>query len=59
MRNNEAKSIALGGVLAALAVVIMCMGGLIPVATYVCPTLCMIALCFVVQLCGKRIAWAW
>ena len=59
MRNNQAKFIAVGGVLAALAIVIMCLGGLIPIATYVCPALCMVLLCFVLQLCGRRIAWAW
>ena len=50
---------ALGGVFAALAVVIMSMGGMIPVATFVCPMLCMILLGIVTQLCGKRIGWAW
>lgn len=50
---------ALGGVLAALAVVIMSMGTLIPVATYVCPMLCAILLKLVLNTCGKRTAWAW
>lgn len=50
---------ALGGVMAALAVVIMCMGGLIPVATYVCPMLCALLLQVVLKLCGGRVAWAW
>jgi len=50
---------ALGGVLAALAVVIMSMGTLIPVATYVCPMLCALLLKTVLRICGKRIAWAW
>ena len=59
MRNRDAKAVALGGMLAALALVIMCLGGLIPVATYVCPVLCMLLLAFVLGLCGKRIAWAW
>lgn len=54
-----ARQIALGGVMAALAVTIMSMGGLIPVATYVCPMLCAIIQFFVVLTCGKRIAWAW
>ena len=36
---DNAKNMALGGVMAALAVVIMCMGGLIPLATYVCPAM--------------------
>ena len=50
---------ALGGIFAALAVVIMSMGGLIPVATFVCPMLCMILLSVVTQLCGNRVGWAW
>ena len=50
---------ALGGVLAALAVVIMNLGGLIPVATYVCPMLCMLLLQMVLKTCGSRVAWAW
>ena len=50
---------ALGGILAALAVVIMGMGTLIPVATYVCPMLCAMILQVVLKTCGVRIAWAW
>lgn len=45
--------------MAALAVVIMCMGGIIPVATYVCPMLCAVLLAAVLRLTGRRIAWAW
>ena len=50
---------ALGGLLAALAVVVMSMGTLIPVATYVCPVFCAILLRIVLNICGRRIAWAW
>ena len=50
---------ALGGLLAALAVVVMSMGTLIPVATYVCPMLCALVLQLVLKICGKRVAWAW
>lgn len=50
---------ALGGILAALAVIIMSLGGLIPVATYVCPMLCAILQFTVLKFCGKRVAWAW
>lgn len=50
---------ALGGVLAALAVTIMAMGTLIPVATYVCPMLCCLLVQLVKKTCGDRIAWAW
>jgi len=39
--------------------VIMNLGGLIPVATYVCPMLCAVLLQFVRKICGNRIAWAW
>lgn len=45
--------------MAALAVVIMCMGGIIPMATYVCPMLCSLLLAVVLWLTGRRIAWAW
>ena len=58
-RNSIAKSTALGGILAALAIVVMSLGGMIPVATYVCPMLCTILLNVVVLSCGFRIAWAW
>lgn len=50
---------ALGGMMAALAMVIMCLGGMIPVATYACPMLCMLLLQFVLKSCGSRTAWAW
>ena len=56
---GEARRIALGGMMAALAVVIMSLGGLIPVATFVCPMLCMLLLAFVTRFCGSRIGWAW
>lgn len=59
MRRNSAKEIALGGILAALALVIMCLGGLIPLATFVCPMLCCLMVKLVRGLCDKRIAWAW
>jgi len=58
-KRNQTKSIALGGMLGALAVVIMSMGGLIPVATFVCPMLCMILQSVVLKNCGERISWAW
>lgn len=56
---TTAKQIALGGILAALAVVIMCLGGMIPVATYTIPMLCAILQFTVLRHCGKRMAWAW
>ena len=59
MRNTPAARIALGGMLAALAVVIMNLVGMIPVATFVCPMLCMMILTLVLRFCGKQIGWAW
>lgn len=58
-RNDAPRKMALGGMLAALAVVIMSLGGLIPMATYVCPMLAMLNLQLVLQLCGRRVGWAW
>ncbi|MBQ8236883.1 MAG: hypothetical protein IJZ39_01875 [Oscillospiraceae bacterium] len=59
MRNDAARHMALGGVMAALAVVIMALGGMIPLNTFLCPILCMMLLRFVLVSCGKRVAWAW
>ena len=59
MRHNSAKNIALGGVMAALALVVMCLGGLIPLATYVCPMFCAVLLMVVLKMTGGRVAWAW
>lgn len=59
MHNTNAKRMALGGLLAAVAVVIMCLGGMIPLATYVCPMLCILTQYIVLCLCGRRVAWTW
>lgn len=59
MNRTSAKSVALGGVLAGLAVVLQCLGGLIPIATFAVPVLCMVLECFVLRMCGRRISWAW
>ena len=45
--------------MAALAVTVMSLGGMIPVATYVCPMLCMMLELTVLIYCSKRVAWAW
>ncbi len=58
-KSSPASFAALGGVLAALAVTIMSLGTVIPVATYVCPVLCTVILRVVLKICGLRIAWAW
>ena len=50
---------ALGGMLAGVAVVIMCLGGLIPIATYICPMLCCLTQFLVLRFCGRKLAWTW
>lgn len=57
MRRNETKRIALAGILAGLAVVIMCLGAIIPFSTYISPMLCCITLCVVSGFCGIRLSW--
>lgn len=59
MRNSSTKAIALSSMLAAVALVIMCLGGLIPFATYVCPMLCALVGYLVLQFCGRKLAWIW
>lgn len=59
MRNNAVKEIALGGMLAAVALVIMCLGGLIPLATFICPMFSTLTGFLVFWFCGKKIAWCW
>lgn len=59
MRQSKARSIALGGMLTAAAVVVMCLGSMIPVNTYICPVACMLLSRPVLKLCGKKIAWCY
>ena len=57
--NSSAKKIALGGLFAALAMVVMCLGGLIPVATYVSPMICALLCHFIFLFTGAANSWAW
>ncbi len=61
--SNDPKTIAyktaLGGVLGALAVVIMILGGALGIGTYAAPVLCCMVLEIVRRNCGKRMTWAW
>ena len=58
-RRNASFPVAFGGMMAAVAVVIMCLGTLIPVATLVCPMLCILVGKVVLDRCGSKIAVAW
>ncbi len=57
--NSSAKRMALGGVTAALAVVIMCLGTLIPVATYMVPMVLCLFLGFLKPMLGTKYGLAW
>lgn len=62
MRGNKhsiAREVAFCGVFAAVALVIMCLGGFVPIATYACPVLCMLILAGVYGITNKRLAWTW
>ena len=58
-KRTGASAIALGGMLAALAIVIMSLGTSLMIGTYACPVLVIIIQKLVLLTCGKRIAWAW
>ena len=56
MRPSRARPVALGGMLTAAAVVVMCLGSMIPVNTDVCPMLCILLTRPILKLCGRKIA---
>lgn len=53
MKRTTSKEIALCGVLAALALTVMILGGMFPAASYCCPVLACILLVPVVETCGQ------
>ncbi len=57
--NSSAKRMALGGVTAALAVVLMCLGTLIPVATYMVPMVICLFLGMLKPVLGAKYGLAW
>ena len=59
LNNRKTKNIALGGILASVAIVIMCLGGLIPFSTYVCPVLCILVGNIYISICGIKMGWVW
>ena len=61
MKQGKSAEIALCGMMTALAVVILCLGGLIPAATFCCPVLASLVLLPVLQRWGRRdavLVWA-
>ncbi len=59
MKKGSAASMAFGGVLGALAVMIQYLGGFIPIATYLCPGIAILLCWLVARQCGSRVTWAW
>ena len=55
---KSSRRMALTGVLCALAVVVMMMGGLIPLATFCCPAIAALVLIPIFVECGEKTAWA-
>ena len=53
---NNAKKIALSGVLCALAIAVMMLGGMIPLATFCCPAIAGLCLIPIFVECGERTA---
>ena len=53
---DRSRKIAVGGMMTALAVAVMLLGGVIPAATFCCPALAGILLLPVVSECGHRVA---
>ena len=59
LRNDYVRKIAICGLTAALSIVIMCLGGFVPIATYICPVLCILIGNIIFKICGSRLAWTW
>lgn len=54
---RSSKKMALAGMLCALAVVIMAMGGVIPLATFCCPAFAGLMLIPIFVECGEKVSW--
>lgn len=54
---KRSKKMALTGMLCALAVVVMMLGGMIPLATFCCPALAGLMLIPIYVECGARMSW--
>ena len=56
--STKARTLALTGLMCALGVLIMMLGGLVPMATYCCPALAGLVLLPVFVECGEKIGYA-
>ena len=55
--SSSTKQLALCGVMTALGVVLLCLGGLVPPALYICPMLASMVLVVIRLECSPRHAW--
>ena len=55
----KARQMALGGMMTAVAIVIMALGSVIPLNTYTCPVVCIFLTRPVLERCGKTIGWCY
>ena len=58
-KTQSTRQIALGGVLAALAVVILLLGGIIPVGTYLAPMIASLPLLVLMEELPKSLCFGW
>lgn len=59
MRRNNTKRLALCGILAAMAVAVMFLGGVLPFAAIACPMLASLVMLPVYIECGNKWGWVW
>lgn len=59
MRKNNTKRLALCGILAAMAVAVMFLGGVVPFAAIACPVLASLVMLPVYIECGRKWGWVW
>jgi hypothetical protein len=59
LRNKSIRNIAIGGILAGVAMVVMCLGGLVPFATYICPVLCILTCNLYLRISSLKLGFVW
>lgn len=59
MKQSASRKIALCGILGALAVVLLLLGGFVPLAVYCCPMLAMLLLVPLMEECSCRLCICW
>ena len=55
----KARQMALGGMMTAVAIVIMALGSVIPLNTYTCPVVCIFLTRPVLERCGRTVGWCY